>query len=51
MFPIQEVRTYCKNYAVNAILSFYAEKAEKNRISMQVTVQIADPPVMLNPQV
>ena len=51
MFPIQEVRTYCKNYAVNAILSFYAEKAEKNGISMQVTVQIADPPVMLNPQV
>ena len=31
MFPIQEVRTYCKNYAVNAILSFYAEKAEKKR--------------------
>lgn len=34
MFPIQEVRTYCKNYAVNAILSFYAEKAKKNGISM-----------------
>ena len=33
MFPIQEVRTYCKNYAVNAIFSFYAEKAEKNGIS------------------
>ena len=48
MFPIQEVRTYCKNYAVNAILSFYAEKAEKNGISMQVTIQMADPPV--NPE-
>ncbi|MBT9821350.1 GHKL domain-containing protein [Lachnospiraceae bacterium OF11-28] len=46
MFPIQEVRTYCKNYAVNAILSFYAEKAEKNGISMQVTIQMADPPVI-----
>lgn len=51
MFPIQEVRTYCKNCAVNAILSFYAEKAEKNGISMQVTIQMADPPVMLNPRV
>ena len=39
-------RTYCKNYAVNAILSFYAEKAEKNGISMQVTIQMADPPVI-----
>lgn len=51
MFPIQKVRTYCKNCAVNAILSFYAEKAEKNGISMQVTIQMADPPVMLNPRV
>lgn len=29
MFPVQDVRRYCKNYAVNAILSFYAEKAKK----------------------
>ena len=39
-------RTYCKNYAVNAILSFYAEKAEKNGISTQVSIQMADPPVI-----
>ena len=46
LFPLQDVRTYCKNYAVNAILSFYAEKAEKNGISMQVIIQMADPPVI-----
>lgn len=46
MFPLQDIRTYCKNYAVNAILSFYAEKTEKNGISMQVSIQMADPPVI-----
>lgn len=46
MFPLQDVRTYCKNYAVNAILSFYAEKAEKNGISLQASIQMSDPPVI-----
>ena len=46
MFPLQDVRSYCKNYAVNAILSFYAEKAEKNGISLQASIQMSDPPVI-----
>ncbi len=46
MFPGQEVRMYCKNYAINAILSFYAEKAEKSGITMQASIQMSDPPVI-----
>ena len=46
MFPGQEVRMYCKNYAINAILSFYAEKAEKNGINLQASIQMSDPPVI-----
>ena len=43
MFPVQDVRRYCKNYAVNAILSFYAEKAEKTRITTQFQIQMGEP--------
>lgn len=43
LFPIQDVHSYCSNYAVNAILSFYAEKAAVSKISLQTHVQIADP--------
>ena len=43
MFPVQDVRRYCKNYAVNAILSFYAEKAEKTGITTQFQIQMGDP--------
>lgn len=46
MFQPQEIRSYCKNYAINAILSFYAEQAEKNGITMQVSIQMDDPPVI-----
>lgn len=46
IYPAHELRSYCKNYAVNAILSFYAEKAEKNGIRMQVSIQMADPPLI-----
>lgn len=43
MFPVQDVRRYCKNYAVNAILSFYAEKAEKTGITTQFQIQMGEP--------
>ena len=43
MFPVQDVCRYCKNYAVNAILSFYAEKAEKTRITTQFQIQMGEP--------
>ena len=43
MFPVQDVRRYCKNYAVNAILSFYAEKAEKTGIATQFQIQMGEP--------
>ena len=43
LFPIQDIHSYCSNYAVNAILSFYAEKAAANKIPLQTNVQIAEP--------
>ena len=48
MFPVQDVRRYCKNYAVNAILSFYAEKAEKTGITTQFQIQMGEPLLIRN---
>lgn len=35
-------KVYCRNHAVNAILSFYADKAERRGIVMTVSVKMAE---------
>lgn len=39
-------RVYCNNYALNAILSFYADKAESAGIQFNIHIQLSDSPVI-----
>lgn len=39
-------RVYCNNYALNAILSFYADKAESAGIQFDIHIQLSDSPVI-----
>ena len=45
-FPSHSDRIYCNSYAVNAILAFYADKAENSGIRMDVKLQMSDTPVI-----
>ena len=44
--PTHSDRVYCNNYALNAILSFYADKAESAGIQFDIHIQLSDPPVI-----
>lgn len=41
---------FCKNYAVNAALQFYAEKAAGNGIDMTVSVRMEEDPIIWEPE-
>lgn len=45
-FPSHSDHIYCNNYAVNAILAFYADKAENHNIRLDVKIQVSDTPVI-----
>lgn len=45
-FPSHSDHIYCNSYAVNAILAFYADKAENHNIRLDVKIQISDTPVI-----
>lgn len=45
-FPSHSDHVYCNSYAVNAILAFYADKAENNNIRLDVKLQMSDSPVI-----
>ena len=45
-FPSHSDRIYCNSYAVNAILAFYADKAENSGIRLDVKLQMSDTPVI-----
>ena len=44
--PTHSDRVYCNNYALNAILSFYADKAESAGIQFDIHIQLSDHPVI-----
>lgn len=45
-FPSHSDHIYCNSYAVNAILAFYADKAENHNIRLDVKIQMSDTPVI-----
>lgn len=45
-FPSHSDHVYCNSYAVNAILAFYADKAENHSIRLDVKIQMSDTPVI-----
>lgn len=45
-FPSHSDHIYCNSYAVNAILAFYADKAENHSICLDVKIQMSDTPVI-----
>lgn len=45
-FPSHSDHIYCNSYAVNAILAFYADKAENHSIRLDVKIQMSDTPVI-----
>lgn len=45
-FPSLSDHIYCNSYAVNAILAFYADKAENHNIRLDVKIQMSDTPVI-----
>ena len=45
-FPFHSDHIYCNSYAVNAILAFYADKAENHNIRLDVKIQMSDTPVI-----
>ena len=45
-FPSHSDHIYCNSYAVNAILAFYAGKAENHNIRLDVKIQMSDTPVI-----
>ena len=45
-FPSHSDHIYCNSYAVNAILAFYADKAENHNICLDVKIQMSDTPVI-----
>ena len=45
-FPTHSDHIYCNSYAVNAILAFYADKAENSNIRLDVKIQMSDTPVI-----
>lgn len=45
-FPSHSDHVYCNSYAVNAILAFYADKAENHNIRLDVKIQMSDTPVI-----
>ena len=45
-FPSHSDHIYCNSYAVNAILAFYADKAENHNIRLDVKIQRSDTPVI-----
>ena len=45
-FPSHSGHIYCNSYAVNAILAFYADKAENHNIRLDVKIQMSDTPVI-----
>ena len=45
-FPAHSDHIYCNSYAVNAILAFYADKAENNNIRLDVKLHMSDSPVI-----
>lgn len=45
-FPSPSDHIYCNSYAVNAILAFYADKAENHNIRLDVKIQMSDTPVI-----
>lgn len=40
--PSSTIRTYCKNYAVDAVLRYYAEKALENETDMDVSIRMEE---------
>ncbi|QBE97331.1 hypothetical protein PMF13cell1_02887 [Blautia producta] len=48
--PPDTVRTYCKNYAVNALLRYYGEKAMQDEIDMEVSVRMEEHTVIPEPE-
>ena len=44
--PTHSDRVYCNNYALNAILSFYADKAESAGIQFDIPIQLSVHPVI-----
>ena len=45
-FPSHSDHIYCNSYAVNAILAFYADKAENHSIRLDVKIQMSDTPLI-----
>lgn len=45
-FPSHSDHIYCNSYAVNAILAFYADKAENHNLRLDVKIQMSDTPVI-----
>ena len=45
-FPSHSDHIYCNSYAVNAILAFYADKADHHSIRLDVKIQMSDTPVI-----
>lgn len=45
-FPSHSDHIYCNSYAVNAILAFYADKAENHNIRLDIKIQMSDTPVI-----
>ncbi len=48
--PPDTVRTYCKNYAVNALLRYYGEKAMQEEVDMEVSVRMEEHTVIPEPE-
>jgi len=48
--PSDVVRSYCKNYAVNALLRYYAEKALKAHTDIDISVSIGEKTIIPEPE-
>lgn len=48
--PTDSHRVFCKNYAVDALLNFYADKAEKTGISMEISFLMGKETIIPEPE-
>lgn len=48
--PMDSHRTFCKNYAVDALLNFYAEKADRLGIPMEISFLMSQKTIIPEPE-
>lgn len=48
--PSESVSVFCKNYAVNAVLNFYAEKTVQMNVAMDISFQMGEKMIILEPE-